>query len=110
MDACTVKIMISLPFRYRPVTVPLPSRYRFWVSLNTVTSPLPHRYLTVTGVTDRYLTVTDRYSPLLTVTDRYSPLLTVTSPLLTVTDRYRYSPFFWKFNLLFIAVKIKFFS
>jgi hypothetical protein len=21
-----------------------------------------------------------------------------------VTDRYRYSPFFWKFNLLFIAV------
>jgi len=81
--------MISL--RYRPVTVPLPSRYRFWVSLNTVTSPLPYRYgplLTVTGVTDRY-------SPLLTVTHRYSPLLTV-----TVTHR-----FFG--NLIFFSLQLK---
>ena len=44
-------VPLPLPSRYRPVTVPLPSRYRFWVLLNTVTSPLPHRYLTVT---DRY--------------------------------------------------------
>jgi len=75
-------VPLPLPSHYRPVTVPLPSRYRFWVLLNTVTSSLPYRYLTVT---DRYWplltlpTVTHRYPPLLIVTDRYSPL-----PLLTV--------------------------
>jgi hypothetical protein len=67
--------------RYRSVTLPLPSRYRFWVLLNTVTSPLPYRYLTVTlPLPYRYLTVT---LPLRTVSDRYSPLLTV-----TVTHRF----------------------
>jgi hypothetical protein len=54
---------------YDFVPLPLPSRYRFWVILNTVTSPFPYHYLTVT----------DRYWSLLTVPDRYSPL-----PLLTV--------------------------
>ncbi len=60
------------------------SRYRFWVLLNTVASPLTYRYLTVT-------------LPLLTVTD-------CSWPLRNVTHRYRYSPFFWKFNIFFIAV------
>ncbi len=55
----TVIILISLRYRYR-----------FWDLLNTVTSTLPHRYLTVT-------------LPLLTITDRYGPLLTV-----TVTHRF----------------------
>ena len=65
--------MISSRYRYRPVTIPLPSRYRFWVLLNTVTVPLPYRYWPL-------LTLLT----LLIVTHRYSPLLTV-----TVTNRYK---------------------
>jgi hypothetical protein len=72
--------MISSRYRYRPVTVPLP-----FLGL------IKHRYFTVT------LPLPYRSGPLLTVTDHYSPLL-------TVTDRYRYSPFFWKFIIFFIAV------
>jgi hypothetical protein len=62
---------MSLRYRYRPVTVPLPFLGLIKHRYLTVTSPLPHRYLTVTlplrTVTDRY----NRYGPLLTVTNRY---------------------------------------
>ena len=61
-------------YRYRPVTVALPSRYRFG----------PY-------VTDRYrfrANVTQRYSTLPTVTDRYEPLPNFTVTCVTsVTDR-----------------------
>ncbi len=62
-------VTLPLPSRYPPVTVSLPSRYR------SVTVPLPflglikHRYLPVT------VPLPYRYSPLLTVTHRYSILL-----------------------------------
>ena len=57
-------------YRYRPVTVPLPSRY------HRVTVPLPlPRYRDSPSAT-----VTDRYGPFTTVTERYQPL-----PNLTVT-------------------------
>ena len=61
--------MIMSRYRYHPVTIPLPSRYRYSV------------------------TVTHRRPPLRTVHHRYRPLLTVHHryrPLLTVTESYRY--------------------
>jgi hypothetical protein len=60
--------MILSRYRYRPVTVPLPSRYR------SVTVPLPFLGL--------------RYRPLRTVTERYGPLLNVTN-VTNVTKRYQ---------------------
>ena len=70
----TVKIMILKRYRYRPVTVPLPSRYR------PVTVPLPFwalRYRPLPFSGQRYTTLHQRYRPLQTVTDRYRilPLL-----------------------------------
>ena len=62
--------MILSRYRYRPVTVPLPSRYRFWVS-----------------VTDRYrfwTNVTQGCPALRTVPQRYRTL----QALLNVTERY----------------------
>ena len=44
----TVEVMNMSRYRYRPVTVPLPSRYR------PVTVPLPSRYRFEPYVTDRY--------------------------------------------------------
>ena len=72
--------MILSRYRYRPVTVPLPSRYRpvtilgyrYPPSIN-VTAPLPHRYRTVTSPS---LTVPHRPSPSLTVPHRPSPFPT----------------------------------
>ena len=72
----TVKIMILSRYRYRPVTVPLPSRYhpvtilgyRYPPSIN-VTAPLPHRP-----------------SPSLTVPHRPSPSITVPHLFLTFFD------------------------
>jgi hypothetical protein len=57
--------------------------FNFRYSKNYDFVPLPLPFLGL--IKHRYLTVTDRYGPLLTVT-------------------YRYSPFFWKFNIFFIAV------
>jgi hypothetical protein len=67
---------MSFRLRYRPVTVPLLSRYRFRASVtdryrfsSNVILPLPYRYLTVTlPLPYRYLTFT---IPLHTVTDHY---------------------------------------
>jgi hypothetical protein len=65
---------MSLRLRYRPVTVPLPSRYRYTVTVIDRRPTIPYRYLTVTH---RYpplptlRTVTHRYPPLPTVTHRY---------------------------------------
>ena len=48
----TVKIMILYRLRYRPVFVPLQSRYRFWASVTDryrFSSKVTHRYHTVTA-------------------------------------------------------------
>ena len=57
-------------YRYRPVTVALPSRYRFGPYVTD-------RYRFRANVTQRYATLHQRYRPLQTVTDRYRilPLL-----------------------------------
>ena len=69
--------MILSRYRYRPVTVSLPSRYRYNVT-----------------VTDRRLplhTVTDRYRPFPIVTKRYMLYRTLQAlqGLQSVTERYR---------------------
>jgi len=45
-----------------------------------------------------------RYRPVTVFESYYTPLPYRYGPLLTVTHRYRYTPFFWKFNIFFIAV------
>jgi hypothetical protein len=73
--------MILSRYRYRPVTVPLPSRYR------PVTVPLPSRYRFWVSVTDRYrfwTNVTQGCPALRTVPQRYLTL----QALLNVTERY----------------------
>ncbi len=69
----TVKIMILSRYRYRPVTVPLPSRYR------PITVPLPSRYHFLQAlpiVHHRDTIVPDRPSPS-TVPHRPSPFLAI---------------------------------
>ena len=88
--------MISFRSRYRPVTVPLPSRYSYsvpWLTVGHRYTPLPYR---PTPLHNRYITVPHRPSPSLTVPHRYLPLLTVT---------YCYSPLREKF---FITNEMKY--
>ena len=40
----TAKILILFRLRYRPVTVPLPSRYRYTVTVIDRRPPIPYRY------------------------------------------------------------------
>jgi hypothetical protein len=47
LDPYTIKVMIMSRYRYRPVTVPLPSRYRFRAIVTL-------RDIIVTDLTDRY--------------------------------------------------------
>jgi hypothetical protein len=62
--------MILSRYRYRPVTVPLPSRYRFLVIVTHRDPSFHHRDTPVPNRPSPSLTVLDRPSPSLTVPHR----------------------------------------